>query len=114
MRARVEAGDAHVVVLDDGELVDAELPEDFGEVVLLVAPVTDALKRVSKDMLIEGSVDRDTVMGVEGIVLSATTIGALEDGEMELETLIETLVEGGRLLDVRPAAGLLHGRRSQP
>lgn len=113
MRSRVEGGSSRLVVLGDGSFVDMDVPADFGDNTLLVSPVTDALKRVSEHGLVEGSIERDLVVRVEGIVLDAETVEELEGEELELAALIETVLGMGRVLDTRPATGLLDGRESQ-
>ncbi len=61
------------------------IPPDIGPATLLVSPVTDALKTVF-DGLVEGSLDRDSVWGVEAFALNRVVISKL-DGDQELSPL---------------------------
>lgn len=94
--------------------MEVQVPEDFGPAVLLVAPVTDALKKVSPDGLVEGSVDRGSILQVEGIALDAATIAGLDEDELQMAPLICAVIENGVELDARPAASLLRSQLGPP
>jgi hypothetical protein len=58
------------------------IPPDIGPATLFVSPVTDALKTVSDGML-DGSLDRESVWGVEAFALNRVVVSRL-DGDREL------------------------------
>lgn len=83
------AGKDHdwVVVRPTGESVDMEIPPNIGPATLLVSPVTDALKTVSADGFVDGSLDREAVWGIEAFVLNRVVIARLEGDEMSAHDL---------------------------
>ena len=71
-----------IVVRPTGEPVDTEIPPDIGPATLLVSTVTDALKTVSEDGFVDGSLDRESVWKVEAIALNRVVVSRLEGEEM--------------------------------
>ncbi len=89
VREALEAG-ASLVALDEaGEL--QPVPDGAeGPAMALVRPVSDALKSVTGEGLIAGSIDRDDVWAVELLVLSEAVVGALSG---ELDSIQEVYLE---------------------
>lgn len=81
-----------IVVRPTGESVDMEIPPDIGPATLLVVAVTDALKTVSEDGFVEGSVDRDSVWKVEAIALNRVVVERLEGEEMSPLDLYRSVI----------------------
>ena len=71
-----------IVVRPTGEPVDTEIPPDIGPATLLVSTMTDALKTVSEDGFVDGSLDRESVWKVEAIALNRVVVSRLEGEEM--------------------------------
>lgn len=81
-----------IVVRPTGESVDMEIPPDIGPATLLVATVTDALKTVSEDGFVEGSLDRESVWKVEAIALNRVVVQRLEGEEMSPLDLYRSVI----------------------
>lgn len=82
------------VVFDcDGQPLEVEIPVDIGPAALLVAPATDAVKRLDGDTV--ESLDRDQVWLVEAIVLNRVVLGRLGDLETTVEDLLIAVGEAG-------------------
>ena len=71
---------------------------------LLVIPVVDALKAVSADRVV-GSLDKDSVLGVVGFVLSREVVQRLGDSDYTPAELVDTVADLGYLWKTVPSAG---------
>lgn len=87
--------DDWVTVGEKGEPLGVAVPNTAGPATLLVTPVTDALKTLSAEGLIDSSVDRDTTWVVVGFALNRVVIRALADEAMTNEELLEAVGEQG-------------------
>ena len=76
-----------IFVRPTGEPVDMEVPPNLGPATMLVSSMTDALKTVSKDGFVDGSIDRDSVWIVEAFALSRAVVQLLEGEEMSARDL---------------------------
>jgi len=74
-----------------GEVLERDVLVPSGPASLLVAPVTDAVKRRDGDVVV--SLDRDTVWAVAGIVLHGEVLQKLDEDEIGAGELLEA-VEG--------------------
>ncbi len=81
-----------IVVRPTGEPVDMEIPPNIGPATLLVSTVTDALKTVSEDGFVDGSLDREAVWGVEAFALNRVVVRRLEGGEMSALDLYRAVI----------------------
>jgi hypothetical protein len=89
---------------EHGEPVDFEIPTTVGPAVFLVAPVTDAVKRVEADVV--ESLDRDQMWAVAAIVLSHEVLWRLEEREMTTEDLLAAVGDLGYDWAVSPTSSL--------
>lgn len=78
-----------------GEVVDYVVADHIGPAILLVSPVTDALKRVDDAERVVDSIDRGSVWMVDVIVLNSTVLSALPHKELSAEELIDSVREAG-------------------
>lgn len=83
-----------------GDPVEHEIPETTGPAVLLVAPVTDAVKRVEARQV--ESLDRDGMWAVEAIVLDRSVLNRLGDDEITAEDLLSAVRDLGFSWEVSP------------
>lgn len=81
-----------IVVRPTGEPVDMEIPADIGPATLLVSPMTDALKSLSEDGFVDGSLDREAIWGVEAFALNRVVVRRLEGDEMSARDLYEAVI----------------------
>jgi hypothetical protein len=89
------------VVFDKhGNPLDIEIPPEIGPAVLLVSPVTDAVKQDGGDGV--ESLDRDQMWLVDAIVLHRDVLGHLEDREMTAEDLLTAVGDAGYSWQVSP------------
>lgn len=92
---RLATTDPIVVVDHNGLPLDRELlPEELPVPGLLVALVTEAVKRVQGGRLI-ADLDRDSLWAVRGFVLDMTILDALGDGEFSAFDLIGAVSAAG-------------------
>lgn len=82
-----------VVVTPDGEVVDLEVPGTDGQAILMVTPVTDALKIRSGER-VTGGLSRDEVWAVVAVALSRAVLQRLA-GEMTYDELVEHVSQLG-------------------
>lgn len=68
----------------------AEGPPAEGQAVMVVAPVTDAMKLVDADLVV-GAVDRETVGQATGFALSRSVLERLGAGPYDAAGLIEAV-----------------------
>lgn len=93
----------HRVAFDEhGESVDVEIPEIAGEAILLVSPVTDAVKKVAEGTV--RSLDRDEMWAVQAIVLNEGVLRQLDDREMSAEDLLSAVRVLGVTWQVSPTS----------
>ena len=90
-----------VVIPVTGEPVSFEVPKDIGPATLFVAPVTDALKTVSDDGLVDRSLDRDSVWAIDALALNRVVLHRLEDDTATFLELIEKVAELGFSWQIR-------------
>lgn len=83
-----------------GDPVEREIPETTGPAVLLVAPVTDAVKRVEGREV--DSLDRDDMWAVEAIVVHRSVLHRLGDDDMTAEDLLSAVRDLGYSWEVSP------------
>ena len=85
----------------DGSRIDTEVFNDSGRAALLVTTVTDAVRTVTPDGLVAGSLDRESLWAVEGFALTAAVVRALPELEFTPEGLLEAVANLGTEWDVR-------------
>lgn len=91
-----------VVLGIDGESLDSL---DFGvpdSPTLLVAPIADALKTVSEDGFVTGSVDREDMWGVVGYHLDEETSHRLAEENVEISEIHRAVVDMGLIWRASP------------
>ncbi len=69
-------GPGFLVIDTEGAPIDMTPDPTWGEAVLLVLPVTDALQRVADGRLV-GAVDRDRMVAVSGFALADRVVNLL-------------------------------------
>ena len=82
-----------VAVTTGGTVVDVPVPPDVGPAVMVVKPVTDALKFGESGRLV-ASVDRDRTWAVHAFVLHRDVLGKLQSEQLtarELKAEVERL-----------------------
>jgi len=94
LRALIEAGEPRVVIDASGELLDQGAVPLLGSAVLIVLPVTEAVKVVVGSVVHE-SLDRDTLWSIDGFVLGREVVLALGDDVTTTEDLIAAVPEAG-------------------
>lgn len=85
----------------NGDPVGLGVPGDVGPAALLVSDVTEALKRVDGDVVVE-SVDRRTMWFVEAIVLNRIVLERLPPEDVSVEGLMEAVRSAGFAWQIRP------------
>lgn len=85
---------------EHGDPVARDIPEMTSPAVLLVAPVTDAVKRVEGREV--ESLDRNSMWAVEAIVLDRSVLHRLGDDEMTAEDLLSAVRDLGYSWEVSP------------
>ena len=85
-----------------GDPVDIDLASVHGPAALLVAPVTDAVKRL-RDGVVE-SLDRDQMWAVEEMVLEGDVLQSLGEVELTAEELWLAVEEAGFSWQVSPTS----------
>lgn len=96
--------DDRVVFDTDGHPVASFDPGLRGPATLVVAPVTDAVKRLSGDVV--ESLDRDSMWVVEAIVLEREVLDLLGPGEMTADQLWQAVTNAGYSWRVIPTSSL--------
>jgi len=94
LRALVEAGESRVAIDASGEILDQGSLPLLGSAVLIVAPVTEAVKVVVGGVVHE-SLDRDTLWSIQGFVLGSEVVLALGDEVTTPENLIAVVPHAG-------------------
>ena len=85
-----------------GHTVDIEIPEGLGPATMLVAEVTEALKKVDFADRVTGSIDRAEMWSVQALVLGRSVLDQLEGDEISAEDLIEAVEATGVTWKVSP------------
>ena len=97
-----EERDGWVVVDPWGQVVDLSLPKGMAPATLLVAPVTEALKRVSEEGMVIGAIDRDQVWEVAAFALSHHALRRLDGEFTSAHHLYRAVNEAGLVWQARP------------
>lgn len=88
----------------EGNPVDLADPGIDGPAILVVAPVTDAVKRLRGDSV--ESLDRDRMWVVEAIVLDHEVVEVLGPEDMTAEELWRAVTAAGHTWQVSPTSSL--------
>ena len=101
----LERSEGGLVVFDPGgRPLDIDLPADMVSPALLVAPVTDAVKRVEDGRM--ESLDREQMWSVRAIVLDAELLADLGDRDLGAEDLMDAVRDLGYTWQVNPVSDL--------
>ncbi len=93
------------VVFDrQGNPADIDVSHARGQAVLVVAPVTDAVKRVEGDRV--ESLDRDRMWAVVAIALDKVVLEQLDGDELSVEELLSAVPRMGYSWEISPNADL--------
>lgn len=93
------------VVFDrQGNPADVDVTHARGHAVLVVAPVTDAVKRVEGGRV--ESLDRDRMWAVEAIALGKVVLEQLDVDELSVEELLAAVPRMGYSWEISPNADL--------
>lgn len=87
-----------------GNPADVDVSHVGGHAVLVVAPVTDAVKRVEGGRV--ESLDRDRMWAVEAIALSKVVLEQLDVDELSVEELLAAVLRIGYSWEISPNADL--------
>lgn len=101
-RLRDRLDDDHVSFDKWGQPVDIEIPDGLGPATMLVAEVTDALKKVDFADRVTASVDRSEMWSVRALVLGRNVLDQLEIVEMSAEDLIAAVEATGTAWVISP------------
>lgn len=88
----------------EGNPADVDVSNVRGHAVLVVAPVTDAVKRVDEGRV--ESLDRDRMWAVEAMALDKVVVDQLEVDELTLEELLAAVPRIGYPWEISPNADL--------
>jgi hypothetical protein len=94
--------DGRVAFDTQGNPVEIDLAIVHGPATLLVAPVTDAVKRMSGGVV--ESLDRDQMWVVEAIALEADVLVALGEVELTAEELWQAVDQAGFSWQISPTS----------
>ena len=94
LRALIEAGESRVAFDASGEMLDQGSEPPVGSALLIVVPVTEAVKIVVGGVVHE-SLDRDTLWSIQGFVLASEVVLALGDDVTTPEDLIAAVSHAG-------------------
>ena len=93
--------EAGVVSIDaDGRVIDAA-PDDVSLPSLLVAPVSDAVKKMEGDRLTE-DLDRSQLWSVRGIAVDRLVMESVPDGSFTMAELIQQVESAGQVWSTTP------------
>lgn len=90
-----EEGHAWVVVDHSGQVLEISLPKGLAPATLLVAPITEALKRVSEEGLVIESIDREQVWAAAAFALSPYVLRRLEGEFTTAQDLYQAVQKAG-------------------
>ena len=100
-KLRRRVADGRVVAVDsDGRDLD-RIPHGLGAPTLLVAPVSEAVKRVEHERLVE-DLDRSALWQVRGIVVDCAVVESMPDGSFTMGELIEQVRDAGHVWVTTP------------
>ncbi|HEY7822976.1 MAG TPA: hypothetical protein VIG24_09095 [Acidimicrobiia bacterium] len=102
LRARI-VGD-RVVFDRQGDPADVDVSNVRGHAILVVAPVTDAVKRVEEGRV--ESLDRDRMWAVEAIALDRVVVDQLDVNELSVEELLAAVPRMGYSWEISSNADL--------
>lgn len=94
LREALVDGENWVIFDSSGDLLHDDLPRSAGPATLVVAPVTDAVKRVA-DGRVVGSIERSGLWRVHAFVLNRIVLDKLGRGAYEARDLIEAVAATG-------------------
>jgi hypothetical protein len=95
---RLRAADAPLISMDADGRAMGPLPDDVRVPSLLVAPVSEAVKRVVSGMVAE-DLDRSLIWVVRGIAVGRAVVEALPDGSFTMAQLIDEVTAAGHTWD---------------
>lgn len=91
------------VVFDrQGKPADVDVSQASGQAILVVAPVTDAVKRVEGGRV--ESLDRDRMWALEAIALDMVVVEQLDVDELSVEELLAAVPRMGYSWEISPNA----------
>ena len=92
------------VVFDrHGNPADVDVSHARGRAILVVAPVTDAVKRVEGGQV--KSLDRDRMWVIEAVALDRLVVDQLDGDELSVEELLAAVPRMGYSWGISPTAG---------
>lgn len=91
----VERGQDWVMVAPDGTTEDPVLPSAAGPANLVVSEVTDAVKLVGQDGLVECSVDRERLWALRVLLVNREVLVRLEPEVVDAVTFLEIVSDAG-------------------
>lgn len=89
LQAQLDEGVDWVIVGPRGEATDQIVPEDPAPATLVVAPVSDALKHLTEDDLIDRPLDRESMWEVQALVFGRALASRLAESEQVSQSLFE-------------------------
>lgn len=87
-----------------GDPADVDVVGVRGRAILVVAPVTDAVKRVEEGRV--ESLDRDRMWAVEAIALDREVVDQLDRDELSVEELLAAVPRIGYSWEISPSVDL--------
>ncbi|HEY6628958.1 MAG TPA: hypothetical protein VI193_08240 [Acidimicrobiia bacterium] len=107
LRKLTEGGKDHLDIDHAGALVDRGELNVEGPAVLFVVPVTDAVKVVVDDLVLD-SLDRDDLWSIQGFRLEHEVLLVLQDEVSDPQSLVEAVAAAGFVWQViHPTTGVL-------
>jgi hypothetical protein len=107
LRKLAAGGKDHFDIDHAGALVDWGELNVEGPAVLIVGPVTDAVKVVADDLVLD-SLDRDDLWSIHGFRLEREVLLALEDEVSDPQSLVDAVSAAGFAWQViNPTTGVL-------
>ena len=98
LRARIDRD--RVVFDQQGNPADVDVSHASGQAILVVAPVTDAVKRVEEGHV--ESLDRDRMWAVEAIALDKVVVERIDVDELSAEELMAAVPRMGYSWEISP------------
>ena len=95
LRDVMAEGSDWVMIGPEGDFREPRVPPNAGPATILVSSVTDAVKRVGDEGLIDGSVDRRALWAVEAFLLNRVVVEKLEPGTLHADALLKTVPRTG-------------------
>ena len=94
LRAALVDGENWVIFDPSGRVLHDDVPRAAGPATLVVAPLTDAVKRVA-DGKVVGSMDRSGLWRVHALLLNRIVLDKLGSGTFEARDLIDAVAATG-------------------